>query len=46
MMNTGDVILNLVDRLLTEKEQNFILRQLIEQQNSQAKDERANKDYK
>lgn len=46
MMNASDVILNLVDRLLTEKEQNFILRQQIEQQNNQAKDEQENKDYR
>ena len=44
MMNASDVILNLVDRLLTEKEQNFLLRQQIEQQNSQTKDEQENKD--
>jgi hypothetical protein len=45
-LNASDVILNLVDRLLTKKEQKFLLRQQIEQQNSQAKDERENKGYK
>ena len=45
-MNASDVILNLVDRLLTEKEKNFLLKQQIEQQNNQEKDEQENKDYK
>jgi len=45
-VNASDVILNLVDRLLTEKEKNFLLKQQIEQQNNQEKDEQENKDYK
>lgn len=45
-MNASDVILNLVDRLLTEKEKNLLLKQQIEQQNNQEKDEQENKDYK
>ena len=45
-MNASDVILNLVDRLLTEKEKNFLLKQQIEQQSNQEKDEQENKDYK
>jgi len=45
-VNASDVILNLVDRLLTEKEKNFLLKQQIEQQSNQEKDEQENKDYK
>lgn len=44
-MNLSDVILNLVDRLIEEKEQNIILQQQIEKQNQQVDDEQKNKDY-
>lgn len=42
-MNLSDVILNLVDRLIIEKEQNFILQQKIEQQDQQVDDEQKTK---
>ncbi len=43
-MNLSDVILNLVDRLIMEKQQNFILQQQIEEQNNQVNEEQKNKD--
>ena len=43
-MNLSDVILNLVDRLIMEKQQNFILQQRIEEQNNQVNEEQKNKD--
>ena len=43
-MNLSDVILNLVDRLIIEKQQNFILQQQIEEQNNQVNEEQKNKD--
>ncbi len=44
-MTAQDTIINLVDRLLAEKEKNFMLQlQLNQLQNQQARDEKTNKD--
>lgn len=44
-MTAQDAIINLVDKLIAEKEKNFLLQtQLKELQNQQAKDEQSNKD--
>lgn len=45
-LNANDVILNLVDRLLAEKEKNFMLQMQQEQQQSkQVQDKKSSKDY-
>ena len=43
-MNVSDVILNLVDRLIAEKENKFMLQQKIKHQSQQVVDEQENKD--
>ena len=42
-MTVHDAIINLVDKLIAEKEKNFMLQLQIEQQKQQAKDEKTGK---
>jgi len=42
-MTVHDAIISLVDKLIAEKEKNFMLQLQIEQQKQQAKDEKTDK---
>ena len=44
ILNTSDLILHLVDKYIAEKEKNFMLQQLQQQQNQQVEDEKPNED--
>lgn len=43
-MTAHEVILNLVEKLIAEKEKNFLLQLQLLQQNQQVKDEKTDKD--